>query len=468
MFIIHRLPGNILDSTIGNIKYRNNVVTGVVAVDNDNNTYDCYISGSDIAYPKIPTTFPEPAFEVDDAVEILIEYGNKEMPIIIGYAKKVVQDFVEDEVNVLVTTIGSHTIAQTSAYLEGRIEEIDGYENCTKKGFYYGISTGYGLEKSSTGSFVAGSYSLQATGLTAGETYHFQAFVNDVDGDEHTGEDKTFVTAEAILGEIFISYETGPGGSEVSTIRSFTTDGVACTSWQPEEYQLMCQGMCVDSSGNVYYIAFTSPHKIIKYNSAGTEITSLSVSSQVQAIAIANDGYVYTLENTQTDNDIMTKRNPTTLAEISSFQMDPTHSYYGLAFLDDDYFYTVNSTDDVIELWRVSTENEVLEVAVDSGKTTLTSLAVAGATVLGTDLQNQPWYVPTNLSTGEIDWSIEITDCLSVASKDGYFYVFGTKVYAGALFLGKYSENGVEQWEVEVVAVTDPATYPSCVAAYPF
>ena len=196
MFIIHRLPDNILDSTIGNIRHRNNIVTGVVATDNGNGTYDVYIAGADVPYPNVPTTLPEPDFSVDDPVEIAIEYGNKEMPIIIGNAKKIVQEFVEDEVNVLVTTVGSHTIAQTSAYLDGRIEEIDGYENCTKRGFYYGMTTDYGLEKSSTGSFVAGSYSLQSTGLTAGETYHFQAFVNDVDGDEHTGEDKTVTTSQ--------------------------------------------------------------------------------------------------------------------------------------------------------------------------------------------------------------------------------------------------------------------------------
>lgn len=47
---------NILElDTINNIKYRNNVVTGVVAVDNGNNTYDCYISGADVAYPNIPS-----------------------------------------------------------------------------------------------------------------------------------------------------------------------------------------------------------------------------------------------------------------------------------------------------------------------------------------------------------------------------------------------------------------------------
>jgi hypothetical protein len=189
-------PYDILDSTINNIKYRNNVVTGVVAVDNGNKTYDCYISGADVAYPNIPTTLPEPDFAVDDPVEILIEYGNKEMPIIIGHAQKIVQEFVEDKINMLVTTLDAYTITANSGYLEGRIEDIEGYENVVRRGFYYGTSTGYGLDVYSTGSFEAGSFNEQATGLSAVTTYHYQAYVHDAYNDVHTGEDMTFVTLD--------------------------------------------------------------------------------------------------------------------------------------------------------------------------------------------------------------------------------------------------------------------------------
>ena len=195
MFIIHRLADNILDSTIGNIKYRNNIVTGVVAVDNGNNTYDCYISGADVAYPNIPTTLPDPDFKVDDPVEIAIEYGNNQMFIIIGYAQKIVQEFVEDEINVLVSTLDAYSIISTTAYFEGRIEDIEGYENVARRGFYYGISTGYGSDVYSTGSFVAGSYNKQATGLSANTTYHYQAYVHDAYNDIHTGDDMTMTTS---------------------------------------------------------------------------------------------------------------------------------------------------------------------------------------------------------------------------------------------------------------------------------
>jgi len=264
-------------------------------------------------------------------------------------------------------------------------------------------------------------------------------------------------------GDIFVTFETG--NPEVSTIKSFTSEGVEVASWQPEDYQLMYNGMCVDSSGNVYYIAFSSPHKIIKYDSSGNEIIKLSASYQIEHIAISSDGYIYTHEGTDTDNNMIMKRSSSTLQIISSFQLDPSHSYYGMAFLDNDYFYMVNSSSDEIEMWRISTNSKIASVAIDSTKTSLTSLAVAGSTVLGVDFTKQPWYVPTNLGASEIDWSTEITRVVSVASKGGYFYVFGSKTYKGALFLGKYTEAGVKVWEVQVV---EAGYWPSSVGAYPF
>ncbi|GAF79771.1 unnamed protein product, partial [marine sediment metagenome] len=266
-------------------------------------------------------------------------------------------------------------------------------------------------------------------------------------------------------GEIFISYWTGAAGLEVGSIRGFSADGAVGATWVAEEYHLLYNGVCVDSSGNVFYIAYTTPHKIIKYSSAGVELASIAVSSQVQAIAIASDGYIYTLENTMTDNDIMTKRDPVTLAIISFFQLDPTHSYWGMAFLNDDRFYIVESSDDDVELWDYPTGNWLGQIGVDASKTTLSSLAVAGSTILGTDFARDPWWVPTDLSAGEIDWAIGITRCFGVASKDGFFYVLGNNVNGGIIYLGKYTEGGVNVWLIEAVVA---GYYPSSVGAYPF
>jgi len=348
----------IIKDSIGNIMYRGNVVTGTVAVVNGDKSYDCYISESDRAYPKIFTLSANPNLAVGDKVRILYKDGCKELPIILPPT----------------------TVAATAT------------------------------------------------------------------------------------GEIFVTFETG--SPEVSTIKSFTTEGVEVSSWTPEDYQLMYNGMCVDSSDNVYYVAFSSPHKIIKYDSLGNEVIKLSASYQIRHIAISSDGFIYTHEFTDSDNNMIMKRSASTLQILSSFQLDPwTSSYYGMAFYDDDRFYIVNSSSDKIEMWKVSTGSKIAEVAVDRTKTSLTSLAVTGSTVLGVDFTKQPWYVPTNLSAGETDWSIGITSCVSAASKGGYFYVFGSKAYKGALFLGKYTESGEEVWEIEVV---EAGYWPSSVGAYPF
>jgi len=73
----------IVQNSVGNIIYRGNVVTGTVAKDNGNGSYDVYIGESDVAYPKIFTLSRNPDLEVGDKVRILYENGNKEMPIIL-------------------------------------------------------------------------------------------------------------------------------------------------------------------------------------------------------------------------------------------------------------------------------------------------------------------------------------------------------------------------------------------------
>ena len=73
----------IIKDSIGNIMFRGNVVTGIVATDNGDKSYDCYISESDVAYPKIFTLSANPNLAVGDKVRILYKGGCKELPIIL-------------------------------------------------------------------------------------------------------------------------------------------------------------------------------------------------------------------------------------------------------------------------------------------------------------------------------------------------------------------------------------------------
>ena len=74
---------SIIKDSIGNIIYRGNVVTGTVAVDNGDGSYDVFISESDVAYPKIFTLSANPNLAVGDKVRILYKNGCKELPIIL-------------------------------------------------------------------------------------------------------------------------------------------------------------------------------------------------------------------------------------------------------------------------------------------------------------------------------------------------------------------------------------------------
>jgi len=78
---------SIIKDSIGNIIFRGNVVTGTVATDNGDGSYDVFISESDRAYPKIFTLSKNPNLAVGDKVRILYKNGCKELPIILPPVK---------------------------------------------------------------------------------------------------------------------------------------------------------------------------------------------------------------------------------------------------------------------------------------------------------------------------------------------------------------------------------------------
>jgi len=73
----------IIKDNVGNIIHRGFVVTGEVAVDNGDGSYDVYIAGEAKAYPKIFTLARNPDLAVGDKVRILYKGGCKELPIIL-------------------------------------------------------------------------------------------------------------------------------------------------------------------------------------------------------------------------------------------------------------------------------------------------------------------------------------------------------------------------------------------------
>ena len=230
---------NFIDDIIKNandqIKYKETVVTGEVTVDNGDGTYDVKIANAPTAYPSVETATYGDTFAVGEIAIITFEYGNKEMPRLWGHAKKIKQNPVQVEVDyssggsASVETIHAYGLRETTAYLEGEIT-LNNIGNCTRRGFYYGLTTAYGLETHEDGSYGAGLFSLQITGLSANTTYHFQAYVIDANGDEQVGEDKTMITTATegwdISTAVYANKSTYVGGQDSLPYDvAFSSDG---------------------------------------------------------------------------------------------------------------------------------------------------------------------------------------------------------------------------------------------------
>jgi hypothetical protein len=74
------------------IKYRNTVMTGEVTAVNSDGTYDVKIAQASSAYPDVEALDYNANFSVGEIVDIAFEYGNRELPKIMGTAKKIAQE----------------------------------------------------------------------------------------------------------------------------------------------------------------------------------------------------------------------------------------------------------------------------------------------------------------------------------------------------------------------------------------
>jgi len=87
VLVMLRPINSIIKDSIGSIIHRGNVVTGEVAKDNGDGSYDVYIAGEAKAYPKVFTLARNPDLAVGDKVRILYKNGCKELPIILPPVK---------------------------------------------------------------------------------------------------------------------------------------------------------------------------------------------------------------------------------------------------------------------------------------------------------------------------------------------------------------------------------------------
>jgi hypothetical protein len=78
--------------TVDHIKYRNTVMTGEITAVNTDGTYNVKIAQAGSAYPDVETLDYNANFSVGEIVDIAFEYGNRELPKIMGTAKKIAQE----------------------------------------------------------------------------------------------------------------------------------------------------------------------------------------------------------------------------------------------------------------------------------------------------------------------------------------------------------------------------------------
>lgn len=90
------------------------------------------------------------------------------------------------------TTNTPAAVSYTSATLTGTYPTTSGYCSISEKGICYGADTNP-TDKHVDSSSSSGSISMDITGLTPGETYHYRAYVV-VDGETYYGADKSFAT----------------------------------------------------------------------------------------------------------------------------------------------------------------------------------------------------------------------------------------------------------------------------------
>ena len=95
-----------------------------------------------------------------------------------------------------VVTNDASNIEATTATANGNITNTGG-ENCTVRGFQYGLSQTPTWDEHSSGSFGTGSYSESLSGLTCETTYYVRAYATNCAGTDY-GDWESFDTADCV------------------------------------------------------------------------------------------------------------------------------------------------------------------------------------------------------------------------------------------------------------------------------
>lgn len=85
-------------------------------------------------------------------------------------------------------------VTDTAATLNGSVDDA-GYDTITNRGFEWGTDTSYGTIVNDAGSYGAGAFTSNLTGLTCATSYHFRSFATNSAGTA-SSTDESFTTSE--------------------------------------------------------------------------------------------------------------------------------------------------------------------------------------------------------------------------------------------------------------------------------
>lgn len=247
----------IIQDNVGNIIHRGFVVTGEVAVDNGDGSYDVYIAGEAKAYPKIFTLARNPDLSVGDTVRILYKNGCKELPIILPPVKPTAIRY-HAFAFLCGKDIGAGWHDYLSLYdLDGNVIKeiiIDDYawgtynQTCLDpQGNVYNATGGEKIRK----------YDRELNLLLTHDIEEAANWITAI----NMGSDGYLYTLEVIAS----GYDT-----KKRSILDLTIQESIHISTDPSSY---FDGLCLDTSGN-FYVWNRHDDYVEKYNSSGAKIAS--------------------------------------------------------------------------------------------------------------------------------------------------------------------------------------------------
>lgn len=145
----------------------------------------------------------------------------------------------------VVSTDTATSITTSGAQLNGTISSTGGY-TITSRGFYWGLTTGYGNTYTDNGSYSTGSFNTTLTSLASSTIYHYKAWAtNSVD--TSVGTDKTFTTSTTGSGDV-TPYQG------YSYAQQFTIQGSTAGAATNIPFQFHIYKSTGTSSSNVIYL----------------------------------------------------------------------------------------------------------------------------------------------------------------------------------------------------------------------